>query len=1257
MTDFQAHPDRMVPGDMVPGDMAPEDSDSSLESEGSPDVSHRPAGHDGEPAWPAEIPDAAGSATLVACTIATRSQLSAARVLRDSFLRWHPSARFVLLLLDRGDAVEPSDGVVITPRDVGFDDDEASKLALGCTSEQYRAVLRPRLLTRLLESGATVLYLEPSVHVFGELDELIAGLTPQRPLALFPRVLRPLHTDGLRPSNADLAESGTFDPSAFAVSPGAEPFLATWTEQVRADPGGATLFLDGAPALVDHKVVRDPGAGLSVWNAAQRELTATGDGKYTVDGVELRSVHFEGFQPQRPWLMSANYADRPRVLLSESPVLAGLCAAYRNALIGAGYGRVQADAYDALPSGARLPESLRREYLQLWFRSDHTGEIVPASPFEPHDEAEKSFVDWASQPADERQRLAGACRWTMAVWADDPQLRKDYPDPLGADAELFRQWCAGAGVASQRIPDAAASKKAERHVSLVDQLGVAVLGKGKLAELIRAAVHVSGLPSADTPYYPVVLRCEPGIAVPPGRHVIDIRPDGHAPVPGESAETWVFSEGRCRALRRAGAQVRVAPLPLPDPGTVDLPTRKGYRAQYDLSEEFVIGTFVDHANGRQDNVLGLVNAFVAAFPERTDVRLLIGVSGAAEHPEEAERLRLATVADPRIVLIESDVERAVLGASDCVASLHRTEGAAGEAHVLRLVEVAARGIPVITSDYGAATELLGPRGAKLVRSQREGEPDVDAAAVMLRAVAENPVDTVTFGESARTHLLGEHEVTQAGEHLREGVEQAYRNWRVKDSEDKLGQLDDPLRPLLVARHALHRPPDVDAGSRHAMTPALRKAVLKALGHYDTHIRDVMRAMVDGIEQTAIELLRRQPAVDVDADSLKGEVAAIHQRQEQLDAQFGSTEDGMIGIRADLADQHRKLGELEDEMRAQPDDGGNDQLAALTQRVDQLTGVVERTLDRLDELESKHSRDPELESSVRLAAHDAAYALQRTDVMQRILLREHERNTGSSDATSTPVLCDAGLLRLPSDDSLMLPWLSSHAAWDSDASALIDSLLEPDGIFVDVGAYVGYQTVRVLSRLGGSGAVVAVEPSESDRELLRRNVEVNLPGAGGYRLSVVESAAWDSQRELTGYPAIAGGVKLREKPAEDDQDALTIPAVRLDKDLENREELQGLTLSVVHVDDGGCVHRVLGGLVRLLRRDRPSIVCAFTPSAISDLGDDPGAALREFGTWGYELVPVGRTQAVSPDELLEAVEAAGTNTVKLWLRPKGKTAAA
>nr|WP_228046482.1 FkbM family methyltransferase [Saccharopolyspora sp. HNM0983] len=1007
---------------------------------------------------------------------------------------------------------------------------------------------------------------------------------------------------------------------------------------MRADPAADAPLLDGIGVHVDHEVLRDPGVGLSAFNAAQRELTAEADG-YRADGSALRSAHFAGFQPQRPWLLSTEYADRPRVLLSEDPVLAGLCAGYRTALVEAGYAREEPYPFDVLPGGWRIPEPLRTEYLQAW-----SAGTAPASPFEPGSDGAE-FLDWACAPADARQRAAGGSRWTAAVWSADPALRREHPDPFGTGAESFHEWCTGVGVASGRVPAAAVQRGPAREAALVDQLGVAILGSGRLAGLVRAAVHASGLASADSAYYPVVLRCEPDLPVPAGRYVVDVCPSADREVPADTAETWVLSEA-ARVLARGSGEPgpRVVRLPVPQ-GEPDPVAGKAVRDGLDLSAEFAVGAFADHGTERADNALGAVNAFRTAFDDRDDVRLLIAASGSAAHPEAAERLRLATAADPRVVLLEGDgAAEDVLAAADCVLSLHR--GAAGEHNVLRLLEAAGAGVPVVAGEHGAVAELFGPAGAALVPGA-SGEPDVDAAADLLRGLAEDPEAAGELGERVRDQLVSVHPPAAAGEKVRARVELAYRTWRTKWAHDSHGQFDDPLRPLVVARHALHRAPDVGVGSRNAMAPALRKAVLKALGHYDEHIRDVLRSVVDGVERTASEVLRRQhEGEDGDQEAVRGELARLAQLHEQSSARLAGVDDGVVRARADLADQHRRLRDLES------GSGTDHRSDALAERMDSLTSAVERLLDRMDVLEQRQAAAHEQLESAQAAGRDAANALQRTEVLQRIVLREHERSSGSADTGSAPVLCDAGLLRLPADDAVLLPWLSSNQEWDADVSALIDSLLEPDGVFVDVGAYAGYQTVRVLGRLGGTGTVVAVEPCSRSMQLLKHNVEVNVPAAPGGELVLVEAAAWDGVGSLSSEPAASGGVSVGSTAAESGG---VVPAVRLDKELEGHAALQGRRLSVVHVDVGGRVHRALGGLVRLLRRDRPSVVCSFTPSSIEQLGDDPAAVLREFGTWGYELVPVGRTTPVSADDLLRAVHSAGPGrTLKLWLRPTGRT---
>ncbi len=297
---------------------------------------------------------------VTVCTVATLRQLPAVRVLAKSFADHNPGARCHALLVDcdadtladLGPLDRFADGAEFAhPTALGIDDDELARLRTAYPPAELCALLRPRLMHRLVTSAETsgpVLYLDPSVLVLGPIvAPVLAGLV-EHSLVLLPRVSRPLPEDGLRPDAADLRTAGLFDPAMVAVNRGAEDFLRAWAEHALREPD--STFLDGGAVLLEHHVLRDPGIGLSVWNAGQRPLHADEHGAVTVSDVPLRSLHFAGFDPRRPWLLSAEITDRARVLLSEHRLLARLCAAY----VAAAHRLVPAAARPA----RRVPPSL-----------------------------------------------------------------------------------------------------------------------------------------------------------------------------------------------------------------------------------------------------------------------------------------------------------------------------------------------------------------------------------------------------------------------------------------------------------------------------------------------------------------------------------------------------------------------------------------------------------------------------------------------------------------------------------------------------------------------------------------------------------------------------------------------------------------------------------------------------------------------------------------------------------------------------------
>jgi FkbM family methyltransferase len=1096
---------------------------------------------------------------LSACTVATSAQLPAARVTAESFRAAHPGARFDILLVDG----EPGSDV-LTPGDIGIDEDELAMLATAYTAEQTKAVLRPQLLKTLLANGP-VLYLDPGVLVLARVDEIVEQALRNGDFALVPRVLRPLPHDGLSPTPEDLINAGVYEPGFLAAGPGAVEVLTSWAQHARRAPEASDTFLDGLPALAAHQVLRNVGIGLSVWNAGQRDPEVV-NGSHLIQAVPigepepLRTMHFHGFDPKQPWLLDAEITDRPRVLLSERPGLQSLCDDYRAKLVDAGP-QAKGKPFARLSDGTPLPESLRVEFRMQWQQGI---EAPPATT------DEKAFLRWACAPV---EGLPSSTRWAHALWQSDPWLRERYPEPFGANADEFRRWCESEGVLQGRLHPVAVPAPLQARIELVDQLGVSVLGVGPLAEAVRLSAGATGLPISSEAIYPVVLCCG-DVELPKNRHVVQVW-DQPAPRPAGTAEVWV----PWPAPPGANAVV----LPVPDQGEREEAEREEALDGLGVKAGAVFTSFVDHDGGCCANETDVVAAFRAAFPDRDDVTLLLAVRGAADRRAAAERLRLATAHDRRIRLVEAEsAHRLAVDAADWVVLLHNKECASSS----ELSAVAARGVPLITTNVGVAAELFDAESVFFVsRLDGQSNAHVQLAAKAMRELAPEAAVADKLGAAGRACVLARRSIDVSSAQLRERVEHAYRTWRVEHGR-RLAGAPDPFAPLQAAKHALLRQPDVEMGHRIPMAPALRKAVLRVLNHYDNHVRTIMGSIVDSVERSTREVLRRQ------------EELAAAPRQ------------------------------IESQTTADP-------------RVDRLTSALDTAMRRIETLEDViggqgRDRDDTMRA--------ASAATRSTDALRRVVVREHERVHGGVDGSSL-VLSDAGLIRLPSDDIAMLPLLSSNGVWEPAVAELIDSLIEPDGIFLDIGAYVGYHTLRVLTRLGNSGAVVAVEPDANAVNLLKHNVAANTAEHLADRLFVIEAAAWDTNGSLVTDPAMGGGVSVWPGAGEPER---TVRSARLDKELESIPGLGKLRLSVVKADVPGRSHRALGGLVRLLRRDRPHVICSFSHSAMKELGDDPLTALREFRTWGYEAAFVGDQHTTPLVELAESLASSGERN--LWLRP-------
>ena len=184
------------------------------------------------------------------------------------------------------------------------------------------------------------------------------------------------------------------------------------------------------------------------------------------------------------------------------------------------------------------------------------------------------------------------------------------------------------------------------------------------------------------------------------------------------------------------------------------------RARWALAEGAIVFLcmFDVMSDSKRKNPWGAIEAFFGAFPDRSDVRLVIKVNNARApqvDPGDIARLEGLVASDSRIVLVEESLSRddlwSLYACCDVFVSLHRAEGLG-----LGPLEAMATGAAVVATGYSGVMDfmtaensvpvpydLVPVAGTSIDSYAGEGEgqfwaePDVAAAAAALRRLADD----------------------------------------------------------------------------------------------------------------------------------------------------------------------------------------------------------------------------------------------------------------------------------------------------------------------------------------------------------------------------------------------------------------------------------------------------------------------------------------------------------------------------------------
>ncbi|MGW3960310.1 glycosyltransferase [Amycolatopsis sp. NPDC005003] len=746
---------------------------------------------------------------FAACTVVTRDRRAVADVLAESYRAHHPGHAFTVLVADDE----------ATPAELGLDPDEYHRLVTCHAGADLVDVLRPLLVRSLLDAADVVVLLDPDIEIHAPFED-VAALAAGHGLVVAAALLEPLPQDGLEPEHVP----GVFD-GFLTAGQDARPFLDHWADRARRRAPHRTeptwRWPDLLPGVFDHLVVRDPGLAVGYWNRHERPATGP------------KFLAFRGYDPETPWLLTADCRQRPRVRLSADPVLRELCDRYGER-IGAG---AHGDSpYATLPGGTPLTSVMRQLYHDAWSRSerfrdtpDPLGRVAEKPPPHPFgDDGGRAFRQWLTEPASPLDAATGLTRLAAAVWLARVDLQAVFPHPRGAQRAAFRQWCATHGVEEGLLPSWAVPAEPPPPVPPVADFGVNVagyltaeLGLGEMARVVQRAIAAAGVPMVSVvEEHSLSGSVRTGLAAPDDvgvprfgvslltvnsdftRLILDTHPDTGAnryriglwaweledfPAAMHDGftlvdEIWTPSEFATRAIAaHAPVPVRTIPVPVPDPGE---PVREPAPGTQFL---FI---FDFNSTGGRKNPWGVVEAFHRAFPGREDVRLVLKATNGHLNTPAVERLRRAIGGDPRIELLERYLTVAELGAlyarTDAYVSLHRSEGFG-----LTVAEAMVRGIPVIATDYSGTTEFFGPEHGWPVPATmidvgpgwppyhpegRWADPDLDVAAAAMRAVADDPAEARRRGRAAREHILRTRSTETAAGWLRERLTEAHQAW-------------------------------------------------------------------------------------------------------------------------------------------------------------------------------------------------------------------------------------------------------------------------------------------------------------------------------------------------------------------------------------------------------------------------------------------------------------------------------------------------
>ena len=204
--------------------------------------------------------------------------------------------------------------------------------------------------------------------------------------------------------------------------------------------------------------------------------------------------------------------------------------------------------------------------------------------------------------------------------------------------------------------------------------------------------------------------------------------------------------------------------------------------------------------------------------------------------------------------------------------------------------------------------------------------------------------------------------------------------------------------------------------------------------------------------------------------------------------------------------------------------------------------------------------------------------------------------------------------LGNDNSLCLYVCGS---FEPNEFALLDRILRPGMVFVDVGANDGYYTLFAARRIGAAGRVIAVEPSTRERVNLNRNIARN----GLANVTVIPAAfgAACGTADLHLAQGVHSGHNTLGRFANDGVKAESVERVTVRTLDEVAAEIGLDRIDFMKIDVEGAEAAVIVGARRMIEATQPLILLEISDKALRAQGSGARALIDTLRhDLGYEI---------------------------------------